>query len=196
MTGKIFLSASIPQIGRGNYYEDADPFLIQFAIRELLVAALGRCVIVWGGHPAITPMVWSVCEDLGVKFSRSVILYQSSFFKEIFPEENSKFRNVRTIPAVDDDPQKSLHSMRRHMLDDHFSAGVFVGGMEGVEDEYEMFRELHPHAAIVAVGSPGGAARRIATRLEEDVNRIDFYRYFVDRLGIDTSQPRLAGDSG
>ncbi|MEB3734007.1 hypothetical protein ULF88_07440 [Halopseudomonas pachastrellae] len=22
--------------------------------------------MVWGGHPAITPMIWSICEDLGL----------------------------------------------------------------------------------------------------------------------------------
>lgn len=82
----IFLSASIPVPGRGTYYEDADPFLIQFAIRELLLVALGRRLIVWGGHPAITPMVWSVCEDLGVQYAQSVMLFQSKNFQEFFPE--------------------------------------------------------------------------------------------------------------
>ncbi len=63
--GAIFLSASVPVPGRGTYYQSADPFLIQFAVRELITAALGRRLIVWGGHPAITPMVWAACEDLG-----------------------------------------------------------------------------------------------------------------------------------
>lgn len=82
----IFLSASVPVVGRGNYFESADPFLIQMAVRELLTLALGRRRIVWGGHPAITPMVWAVCEDLGVPYSNAVVLYQSRFFEEIFPE--------------------------------------------------------------------------------------------------------------
>src|ERR1700691_5594227 len=84
----IFLSASVPTIGRGNYYETADPFLIQSAVREFVTVALGRRLVVWGGHPAITPMVWAVCEDLGVDFARSVVLYQSRYFSDIFPEEN------------------------------------------------------------------------------------------------------------
>ena len=80
----VFLSASVPVPGRGNYYETANPFLIQTAVREFVTTALGRRLVVWGGHPAITPMVWAVCEDLGVEFAKAVVLYQSSFFKDIF----------------------------------------------------------------------------------------------------------------
>ena len=82
----IFLSASVPVIGRGTYFQTADPFLIQLAVRELMTLALGRRRIIWGGHPAITPMVWAVCEDLGVNYSDAVVLYQSRFFEELFPK--------------------------------------------------------------------------------------------------------------
>ncbi len=90
----IFLSASIPVIGRGTYFETADPFLIQLAVRELMTLALGRRRIIWGGHPAITPMVWAVCEDLGVNYADAVVLYQSRFFEELFPEENKHFARM------------------------------------------------------------------------------------------------------
>lgn len=66
----IFLSASVPLAGRGTYLETADPFLIQVAVRELMTLALGRRRIVWGGHPAITPMIWSVCQDLWASLFR------------------------------------------------------------------------------------------------------------------------------
>ena len=36
----IFLSASVPLVGRGNYHETADPFLIQCAVRELVMAVI------------------------------------------------------------------------------------------------------------------------------------------------------------
>jgi len=45
----VFLSASVPVKGRGVFYKDADPFLIQLAVREFLMASLGRRLIVWGG---------------------------------------------------------------------------------------------------------------------------------------------------
>src|SRR5688572_23104777 len=106
----IFLSASIPEAGRGKYHENADPFLIQFAVREFLTASLGRRLVVWGGHPAITPMVWAVCEDLGVEYSIAVVLYQSRFFEEDFPEENARFANVKYTEAAGD-RENSLHVM-------------------------------------------------------------------------------------
>ena len=186
----IFLSASIPVVGRGTYYEDADPFLIQFAVRELLVVALGRRSIVWGGHPAITPMVWSVCEDLGVRYAQSVMLFQSKFFEEHFPKENELFANVRYVEAVNNNEGMSVDSLRRSMMKLDFDAGVFIGGMNGVEEECDLFMQLHPHAKIVALGSPGGAARRIAKRYNEDLERIDFLSFFSERLEIAMSEPR------
>ena len=76
----IFLSASVPVKGRGHYYETADPFLIQFAVEELVTTVLPKQQIVWGGHPAITPMIWAICEDLNIKYADTVVLYQSRFF--------------------------------------------------------------------------------------------------------------------
>lgn len=105
---KIFLSASIPVQSRGDYFESANPFLIQFAVRELLTVCLGRLQIVWGGHPAITPMIWAICEDIGVEYANAVILYQSKFFDEQYPEENKHFNNVIYVDSVDGDRNKSL----------------------------------------------------------------------------------------
>ncbi len=43
----------------------------------------------------------------------------------------------------------SIKVMRKHMLgDNEFYAGIFIGGMEGVEDEYTMFTQLHPKAKV------------------------------------------------
>jgi hypothetical protein len=41
----IFLSASVPLVGRGNYHETADPFLIQCAVRELVTAVITQSQI-------------------------------------------------------------------------------------------------------------------------------------------------------
>jgi hypothetical protein len=137
----IFLSASVPVVGRGNYYETANPFLIQTAVRELVVAVIRNHMIVWGGHPAITPMIWTICQDLNLDYSKSVVLYQSRFFEESFPEENAHFRNVIYVDAVPSDREASLRRMREEMLSrSDLRAAVFIGGMEGVEAEHEIFR--------------------------------------------------------
>jgi hypothetical protein len=191
----IFLSASIPEADKGHYYEDADPFLIQFAVREFLTAALGRRLVVWGGHPAITPMVWAVCEDLGVKYSNAVVLYQSRFFEEDFPEENARFANVKYIKAAGD-REKSLYLMRRAMLSrKDLRAAVFIGGMGGILREHELFSEFHPDAKVLPLGAPGGAAKQLAKTLgtqNDKLEDLDFVRLFYSELGIEPDEQRHA----
>jgi SLOG cluster3 family len=190
MTQRIFLSASVPVPGRGDFHESANPFLIQFAIRELLTVCLGRRILVWGGHPAITPMVWAVCEDLDVAYSKAVVLYQSKLFADVFPAENQRFANCVYVDAVDADRAKSLEHMRMKMLSQDFEAGVFIGGMEGIADEHQLFANLHPNAKVIAVASPGGAAQQLAAKLGQLNERIDFARMFYEQLGVDIAEPR------
>ncbi|WP_448632588.1 MULTISPECIES: SLOG domain-containing protein [Pseudomonas fluorescens group] len=161
--GAIFLSASIPVVGRGQYYETADPFLIQCAVREMAIATVRRHKIVWGGHPAITPMIWSICEDLGVEYTESVVLYQSRFFEGRYPEENQLFDNVVYTDSVPGDIQASLQLMREEMLSrEDLIGAVFIGGMDGVEVEFEIFKRFNPQAFILPVAAPGGAALNLA----------------------------------
>jgi hypothetical protein len=191
----IFLSASVPIIGRGNFFESADPFLIQTAVRELMTLALGRRRIVWGGHPAITPMVWAVCQDLGVNYANAVVLYQSRFFEDLFPEENERFANVEFFDAIDGDEQASMLAVRRAMLSrSDLEAAVFIGGMEGVLVEHALFTELHPSAKVLALASPGGAARELALGLNQlsdaEATNVDFARLFYEELKISPAEPR------
>ncbi len=194
--GAVFLSASVPVPGRGTYFQSADPFLIQFAVRELITAALGRRLIVWGGHPAITPMIWAACEDLGVDYGRAVVLYQSTFFQDVFPEENKRFGNVQYIDHVPGDREASLLRMRQAMLSrGDLSAAVFIGGMEGIAAEHDLFVQYHPQGAVLPIAAPGGAARDLAATLGVGVDKmedVDFPRMFHDALGIAPNEPRTA----
>jgi hypothetical protein len=160
-----------------------------------MTLALGRRRIVWGGHPAITPMIWSVCQDLGLRYSDAVVLYQSRFFQEIYPEENAHFANVHFTEAVDRDREASLLSMRRAMLArDDLYAAVFIGGMEGILAEYQLFTEFHPSAKVLAVPAPGGAARELAVRLRnfsaEQLESVDFAQMFWRELEISPKERR------
>ncbi|MDZ3798096.1 MAG: hypothetical protein U0T03_04760 [Xanthomonadales bacterium] len=193
---EIFLSSSVPEHGRGNFYESADPFLIQFAVRELLTVCLGRRRVVWGGHPSITPMVHAVCKDFGMEFEPPVVLYQSRFFENRFPEDNKYFETV-LVDGVEGDLANSLVALRRAMLSRPIQAAVFIGGMEGIFQEYAMFQELHgPNANAVALGAPGGAARQLAEdallngNRDPDLDRIDFARLLHERLGISPEEER------
>ena len=191
----IFLSASVPVEGRGNYHETADPFLIQCAVRELVIAVIRDRQIVWGGHPAITPMIWRICEDLKVDYSKMVVLYQSRFFEDRFPEENKRFQNVQFIEKVNGDREASLLLMRVEMLSrEDLGAAVFIGGMEGVEAEYDLFIKYHPKAKVLPVAAPGGAALHLAKKIgvdEAKLHDVDFARLFHTEL-LDVPAPFVA----
>lgn len=181
--GAIFLSASVPMNTRGTYHETANPFLIQCAIREMLIAVIRQHKIIWGGHPAITPMMWSICEDLGVDFADAVVLYQSKFFEDDFPEETKRFRNVIFTEAINNNRDASILHMRKEMLSRRDLTGaVFIGGMEGVETEHAIFKYYHPHASVLPVPAPGGAALTLALDhgygKNTDLDDIDFASLF------------------
>lgn len=185
--GTIFLSASVPLVDRGKYHETANPFLIQCAVRELIIAVIKEHKIVWGGHPAITPMIWSICEEMGVEYAKSVILYQSRYFEAWFPDENKRFGNVVYIDAVNNDKEQSLLALRNSMLSrTDLDAAVFIGGMDGSEEEFDLFKKFHPSAKILPVAATGGAAKLLADRVPEikrsNLDTVDFAHMFFFEL--------------
>jgi hypothetical protein len=129
VTHAIFLSASVPDPKRApNFAATADAVAITAAVSALLHVTLGRRPLVWGGHPAITPMIWVVAQDLGVDYGRWVRLYQSNYFEDEFPEDNERFRNVRYTDSVAGDREQSLHALRTRMFTDvQYAAAVFIG---------------------------------------------------------------------
>lgn len=64
MMDAIFLSAGVPDPRRGpEYAATADTVAITAAVSALVYVTLGRRPLIWGGHPAITPMIWVIAED-------------------------------------------------------------------------------------------------------------------------------------
>lgn len=192
--GAIFLSASVPEPGREGF-ETASPYLIREAVSALVEVALGRRLLVWGGHPAITPMIWAAATDLGVNYGTVVRLYQSRFFQDRFPEDNARFNNVVFTPSVENDRAASLRTMREAMLRSaSFEAAVFIGGMDGIRDEFEMVRRIAPNAKVIAVPSPGGVAQEVFQRSgpypAELETAIDFTNWFYRLLEISPRSER------
>ena len=193
----IFLSAGVPDPRRGpQYAATADTVAITAAVSALIHVTLGRRLLVWGGQPAITPMIWVIARDIGVDYSRWVRLYQSRHFEDEFPEDNERFQNVTFTEDVKADREKSLQLMRERMFGDHtFRAAVFIGGMGGIVQEYELFRKLQPDAAVVPVVSTGGAALEVASRvgpLPPDLaNDLDYVALLHRHLGISFREERF-----
>lgn len=149
----------------------------------------------WGGHPSITPMVSAACDGLGVEYADAVTLYQSKYFQQDFPAQNNRFGNLVLVEA-ESDLASSLKSLRKEMLShESITAAVFIGGMNGIIDEHNMFVSLHPKAIVLAVPRPGGAASDLALKYGYDPSKdpapTDFTQLFIDNLGVSPSEPRV-----
>ena len=168
----IFLSASIPLPERDEkYIGTADIIAIRDAVIALTTVVLPHHKLIWGGHPSITPLIYYVMERLNLNIQEHVTLYQSRFFEKYYTEENNKFENVILTDNINDDKAQSLLYMRNKMLDEsEFSAGIFIGGMEGVEEEYDMFIKKHPKALALPIASTGAAAKKIYDERFTDKN--------------------------
>jgi len=159
----IFLSASVPLPERDlKYIDTADIIAIRDAVIALTTAVLPHHRIIWGGHPSITPLIYYVMEKLDLDIQNHLVIYQCKLFEKFFPEDNNKFKNIILTDIIENDRDKSLLHMRERMLSEfEFSAAVFLGGMEGIEVEYKMFKRKHPEAIIIPVASTGAAAKII-----------------------------------
>jgi hypothetical protein len=176
----IFLSASIPNPARWDGPSDA--LAITDAVVSLARAFLTAGTrIVTAAHPTIAPLLLYVAAELPAESPRRVVTYQSALFEDVLPEATRRFRDeeigsfVWTEASPGDTPEpgereSSLHIMREQMLrETHPSAAVFIGGMEGISDEFSMFTTLFPHAPVYPVGSPGGEARVLAEGVDSPV---------------------------
>ncbi len=191
----IFLSASIPLPDRHpKYYDTADMIAIRDAVIALTSIALPKHRIIWGGHPSITPLIYYVIErmilnnlkrddweielsenekelingDLKMQIQEHVTLYQSLYFKDRFPEDNDKFENIVFTENIGDIPSSIQHMRYRMLIENKFAAAVFIGGMDGIEVEFKMFRELHPDALLLPIASTGAATEIVYNNLLPD----------------------------
>lgn len=188
----IFLSASIPLPGRHpKYYETADIIAIRDAVIALATISLNNYRIIWGGHPSITPLIYYVIEktlinklerddwdsplnkeekdfietQLKGEIQQHVQLYQSLYFKNEFPPENEMFQNVVLTDNLGDIPSSIQHLRQRMFFENDFVAAVFIGGMDGIEVEYNMFKEYHPKALLLPIASTGAATKIVYEQL-------------------------------
>lgn len=163
MYKNIFLSASIPlNTNNSSFFNTADISAIRDSVNALSKLIIPKARLIWGGHPSITPLIKFILEQLEHNVQEHVTLYQSKFFEKNFPKDNNSFANIKLIEKIDGDRDASLLFMRERMLQDNeFIAGIFIGGMEGVINEMEMFRTLHPKALILPIASTGAAALEI-----------------------------------
>lgn len=168
----IFLSASIPSADRNEkYYINTNPLDITDAIVALTRGILSRRgKIVFGGHPTISPLILSVAKDFISDFKKEEFPLIYIFQSQIFEENISKF--TKELLALDigvikwtkakKDRAKSLKYMRKEMIKIiPLNAAIFIGGMEGIEEEYSLITKLYPNIPVYPIATTGGAAKKI-----------------------------------
>jgi hypothetical protein len=198
----IFLSASVPSEKRAEKYwrvEDA-PLQIDDAVTALCRALFSRGgQLVFGGHPAISPLVAMVAgeyagekEDAGPATRESLVrIYQSRAFEGSLPDETLLmyrlgYAELQWVDKVGDerfqpeDPSSvllvanSLRVMREKMIEESKpQAMVCIGGMEGVEEEFAIFRQKIPSAPVYALETTGGASAILAAQPASGLRVID-----------------------
>ena len=171
----VFLSASFPSGERGEAFKPYDASGIADAVSALVRAVLGsNGQLLFGGHPTITPLVLMIARELQVK--KSITIYQSAWFK------NQQLPEIKEIPKeqlgsiVWTDRKRtredSLETMRKDMIKSarEWVAALFIGGMEGIEEEYDQVKEISSQTPCIPITGPGGAAARLP---EEDCFALD-----------------------
>ena len=168
----IFLSASIPLPNRNpKYIETADVIAIRDAVIALATTVLPKHRLIWGGHPSITPLINYVMQKQKFNIQEHVLLYQSKYFEDHYPADNNQFENIIETPVHGND-ESSKRLMRELMFGQNkFVAGVFIGGMEGINDEYVMFKDFHPNAITIPLGSTGAASKLLYDNIKNPNTR-------------------------
>lgn len=161
----VFLSASFPSGERGEGFQPFDAGEIAEAVTAIVRAVLASGgKLVFGGHPTITPLVLMIGSEIGVR--HAVNVFQSEWFKDritaetirLYGSEIGSIHWTRRCPTRD----HSLLEMRRLMFDFvELDGAVFVGGMEGIFDEYEYAGRVLPGVPRIPIAGPGGAAARL-----------------------------------
>lgn len=184
----IFLSASVPVESRRNEFSGPIDVL---AIREAIVAFTKVCAennlpFYFGGHPAITPLVYRVASQY-TENKPLIKIYQSLYFEGQTPSEVEFFDNICWTKMVNNDVHASVEAMRNQMfIENHTDCAVFIGGMKGIIDEADKIKKIYPLVKILPVASTGGASLDLYNKMnlsDEDLLRSPAYvSLFRDRL--------------
>jgi hypothetical protein len=191
---RVFLSASFPSGGRGELVRPYDVAAIADAVTALSRAVLGASWrLVFGAHPTISPLVLMVARELGRP--GAVEIYQSEYFAGQVPDEtvnlvDDGFGVIRWVPGDPGENRNlSLERMRDTMIETGpYTAALFIGGMNGVVDEYQMIAKRWPEVPRLPLWAPGGAARNLSpsdhpvARLLADQLRSERYPAVAHRI--------------
>jgi len=152
-----------------RYVQMSRPRAIRSAVLELTKAAIMRGVqLIFGAHPAISPMVLEAARSAGAGAAR-ILIFQSDYFAGRIPgstldladwSSGRLFLTPRQSANRDSEARAlSLTTMRTLMVSPgNLRGAVFVGGMDGLEEEARLFKSAHRVLPRYAIASTGSAA--------------------------------------
>jgi hypothetical protein len=212
----VLLSASEPDPKRrAEYWQSRKLLNLREAVRTFCAHALAYYPVVYGGHPAITPLVGQIASRLehqaqaAVEASKErwatkpyVLMFQSGFYVD----PSAAGDHIVVTPAHEANGSlagprggmrnASLLRMRYEMIGQpgnfrvhllggfakefgaarfaklgtyDFSAAVFIGGMEGVEREFRIFRTFHPNTPAYPIVSTGSACTKLLEEVKSNL---------------------------
>lgn len=180
----LFLSSSIPNETYQATHGEIDPLEITAAVVAVVRGSvMSGTAIVTATHPTIAPLILYVAEETrGLEGAADppAIVFQSSLFREVIPAETMRLATeagaelIWTPAAPGERPERgfwdrSLEIMRENMLRHSSLVGaIFIGGMEGIQQEHTLFRELHPDLPTFSFGAPGGEAAALVELSHSD----------------------------
>ncbi|MHB8416137.1 MAG: SLOG domain-containing protein [Acidiferrobacteraceae bacterium] len=199
----IFLSASVPSLERSKEFRRIDeaPLRIEDAVISLCRAIFNASgSLVFGGHPAVSPLVAMVAgeylrpistETREERTPRPIQIYQSKAFKgheakdtdllerqryaQVYWIEQHESEHGRGAQRLDPlELPKSLQVMRTVMIEESNPVCmVCIGGMEGVLEEHHLFTQLRPGRPIFVMSTTGGASAILAEKDDPQVDVLD-----------------------
>lgn len=195
----IFLSASVPRADRDEkFFRNLDVIAIRDAVKSLAMLVPYKYNLVWGGHPSITPIIVDTLSFFNCNVDDYITLYQSKYYPQNSrPKENEKIGKIieteigyNKLGVPDRD--ESLKIMRKEMIEKRaYCAAIFIGGMEGIFDEYKIFIDKHPKAKVIPVPTTGGAAKILYDdnkdafdeRLEDNYAYLSLFKQLLNEKG-------------
>jgi len=222
----IFLSASVPYRRNpermtpaeaernASYVRTSQPARIRDAVAHLCRFAFPHDIqLVFGGHPAISPLVLDAARRSRRAATEHapaptlVVVFQSKHFFERIPPETLELADwthgallwTERRPGQTDVAREraSLTWMREVMVrSPKLLAALFVGGMEGVEEEAELFRKFNPGTPMFALGSTGSAAGELLGRHPDVRGRRADFEALSHQLSYPLLMARIFADLG
>jgi hypothetical protein len=138
-------------------------------------------VLRFGGHPSITPLVLDLANSYPGQQGERIELVYSAFFADQYTDEMRRLAGTEGVsptetpraeaPDVASAMASSLTTMREVLTEPRIDGVFFIGGMDGLDEEFATVSERHPRALLYFFLAPGGRAATLGSRTEDASQR-------------------------